>query len=154
VNLAIVVARLIQGRSDERDKVQLANAARALANQQVNAWPALVTTTDATVTTAWSDTLAPNSIADLWLVAVGLTADGSTAGAYRRRAVFQRTGTGAAALLGTVDVIGIDKETDATWDVTFAALAADTVGATVKGAVGDTVSWRVNITGVVAPWTT
>jgi len=149
------VARLVQGRSDERNKTDLANAMRDLMNQQVNAWPQVITTTDATVTTAWSDGLGPNSVADLWLVAVGATADGTKVAAIRRRAVFQRPGSGAVAALGSADVIGTDQKTDPSWTAGF-ALDAGTPGsifAFVQGAVGATVTWRLSITGVVLPWT-
>lgn len=157
MDLPIQRARLIEKRSDERDKTLLSNAQRDLANQQVNAWPGVITTTDATVTTIWSDTLPPNAVADLWVAVVGLTADGTGAAAYRRRGVFQRVGSGAlAALGGTADIIGTDRETDPTWDVAFAldAAAPDTIFLTVTGAVGATVTWRANITGIVQPWTT
>lgn len=157
MQLPVQRARLIEKRSDERDRTLLANAQRDLANQQVNAWPKVITTTDATVTTVWSDTLPPNSVADLWVAVVGLTADGMGAAAYRRRGVFQRAGAAAViALGGTADIIGTDRETDPTWDVAFAldAAAPDTIFLTVKGAVGATVTWRANITGIVQPWTT
>ena len=157
MRLPVQRARLIEKRSDERDRTLLANAQRDLANQQVNAWPKVITTTDATVTSIWSDTLPPNAVVDLWVVAVGLTADGTGAAAYRRRGVFQRVGSAAVVTVGgAADIIGTDRETDPTWDVAFAldAGAPDTIFLTVKGAVGATVTWRANITGIVQPWTT
>jgi len=157
VNIPVIQARLIEKRSDERDKVKLTNALRDLGNQQVNVWPGVVTTTDATATAVWSDDLGPNSVADLWLCVVAVSSDGAEQAAYRRRGVFYRAGTAAVATLGGAsDIIGTDRETDPTWSADFAldAGSPSMIFVNVTGAVGATVSWRANITGVVAPWTT
>lgn len=148
-------SRLVGGVSDEVDQHGLVNALRDLANQEVNFWQLSLATTDATLTSAWSDTMPPNSVGDFEFVAIGKTADGASVGGYRRRVVVQRAGTTAVAFVGAgADVIGVDKETVAAWDVAF-ALDASVPGSlyvAVQGAAATSITWRVHVQGAVLPW--
>jgi hypothetical protein len=154
VKTAVQTARLVRSRSDEFDQFDLANEVRDLANQEVNAWPKLLTTTDATLTSGWSDVLPANSVGDFMLTAVGRTSTGASVAAYRRRIAVQRVAAGAVAFVGVQDSIGTDKETAAAWDATFAIDAAQPtmLFACVQGAAATTIEWRLHIEGTVSPW--
>jgi hypothetical protein len=105
---------------------------------------AIVTTTDATVTTILSITLAATEclliVADTVAQRTDTTAD--VAG-YTRRAVVRREAAGAASLVSTVDTIGLDKESagSVTWDATIDVSGND-VRVRVMGQAAKTVNWR------------
>lgn len=154
MRLPVSSARLIQGRSDDFDRNDLANAMRELLNGRGDYYRQ-ITTTDATVTNAWDDELPANGVALVWGEFVGVTADGVDAGGYVRKGVFRRPGAGAVVTVGAgVDVIGTDLETAAGWDAGFALDAAvpGNVFAYVQGAAATTITWRVNIRALVLPW--
>jgi len=155
VQIPVQSSRLKGGVSDQIDEYGLANEVRALLNQPVDAWPRKLVTADATVTTAWSDALPANSVGDFMVTAVGYVAGAATTAGYRRRVVVRRPGAGALVLVGgAIDVIGLDKEDDPTWDVTFAlnSPANGSLAVTVQGAAATSITWRVHVEGLVAPW--
>lgn len=153
MRLPVSNARLIEKRSDETDRTDLVNDIRRLLVQRAEEYRE-ISTTDATVTEIWSDTLPANSVADILFTAVGATATASSAAGYRRRAVFKRVGTAAVAIIGTEDVIGTDKEDVAGWDAAFALDAArpGMVFATVTGAAATVIGWRAHVEALVVPW--
>lgn len=154
MKIAVQSSRLVRGVSDDFDTTELANEVRDLTNQAVNAWPKLVTTTDATLTAGWSDALPASCIGDFMLTVVGRTTNGVSVAAYRRRIAVQRTGAGAVAFVGGQDSIGTDKESVAAWDATFAIDAAQPtlLFACVQGAAATTIEWRLHVEGSVLPW--
>jgi hypothetical protein len=154
VKLPVRSARLLERRSDEKDLVALLREIRDnVINQQGEYWRE-VTTTDATVTSIWTDSLPSSSVAHVELVVVGEIADGTTAGGYWRRAVFRRAGTAAAVQIGATDTLGGDKEDVAGWDAGLSVDPATTgnVRATVQGAAATTVNWRAYVRALVQPW--
>ena len=155
MKLPVDIARLVRGVSDDFDKTELPNAIRDLVNSEVNAWPKVITTTDATVTAAWSDDLPQNSVGDFTFTAIGLVTGAANTAGYRRRVVVARVGAAAVTYLGGgADVIGVDKETDPTWDAMFALDAAQPTKlfVCVQGAAATSITWRIHVKGTVLPW--
>ncbi len=156
MKLPVPQSRLVEKRSDEQDSVGLVNAMRdIIINAKVEAYR-LVDTTDATVTTIWSDELPADSVGDFWLNVVGRTTPQPlAAGGFIRRVTVKRIGTAAIVVVGAgVDTIGTDHEDAPAWDVGF-ALDPTFPGylfATVTGVAATAISWRARITGVVSPW--
>jgi hypothetical protein len=155
MKLPVRTARLIEKRSDPRDNVSLVNEIRdKIVNAKVEAYRT-IDTTDATVTVIWSDEMSADSVGDFWLTVVGATAGAALVGGYIRRVTAKRAGTGAVAIVGAgADIIGVDHEDAAAWDVAFALDAAQPglLFATVTGDVATAISWRARITGVIQPW--
>lgn len=155
MKLAVPSSRLIEKRSDEQDTVSLVNQIRdTIINAKAEAFR-LVSTTDATLTEIWSDDMNADSIAALWLVAVGYTAGAAQVGTYVRRVTARRIGSGTVAIIGAgADIIGTDHESVAGWDAGFALDAAQPgkIFATVTGAAATDISWRAWVTALVAPW--
>lgn len=155
MKIPVESGRLIGGVSQQVDEYDLANEQRRLTNQQVNAWVLAFPTTDATLTAAWSDAMPPNSVGDFTFTAVGVVAGGAALAGYRRRVVVQRVGTGAVTYVGAgADIIGVDKETDPTWDAAFAldATLPGLLFVAVQGAAATEITWRIHIEGTVSPW--
>lgn len=100
--------------------------------------PVNVQTTDATVTTVDSFTLASNTAVVLSALVLGIKSDYTQAGAYSITACF-RNNAGTVAQVGTstTTVIGED---DAGWTATIDN-STTTIRVRVTGAVGDTVQW-------------
>ncbi len=143
-------SRLIEKRSDERDNVKLTNALRDLANGQ-GTYMASLTTTDATLSAIWTDTVNADSVLNLEIVFVGSTAAAAKRASYVRRQVAYRVGDSNVVLLGGADVIGTDQETDATWGVSITASGGSIV-ANVQGGAADTVNWRARVNAVWTPY--
>lgn len=155
MKLPVQPSALVRGVSDEFDNTDLTNALRSLVNQEVNVWPMVKTTTDATLTAIWSDAMPANSVGDFWMTVTGRAAGAVSVAGYRRRVVVVRVGTGAVAYLGAgTDIIGADKESVAGWDVSFGLDAAfpGLIFACVQGAAATTIEWRAHIEGTVGPW--
>ena len=156
MKLTVPQARLVENRSDEQDKTKVINQVRDVVLNQKGLYYRDITTTDATVTAIWSDTLSANQIVYLELRVSGTDATGTQVAAYERRCAFQRTGTGTVTLVGAgADVIGTDKETVAGWDAGFALDPSfpNTVYAHVIGAAATTITWHAEIGAVWSPFT-
>lgn len=97
-------------------------------------------TTDATVTTCGSYTLADNSVVSVTVEGIGLQSGGGNRASYRRRMVVYRTGGGGATVLGAVETLGTDRESDATWDFTLDA-NGNNVRGRVTGKAATTINW-------------
>ncbi len=106
--------------------------------------PATVTTTDATVTTCGSYTLADETIVLARAYVVGRTTGGVAAN-YIRTAGAQREGGAGAALVGAVDVTGWfhtgEDAGAALWDCTLDVNTND-IRVRVTGAAATTIAWR------------
>ncbi len=155
MKLPVDIAKLVRGVSDDFDRTELPNAIRDLVNSEVNAWPKVITTTDATVTAAWSDDLPQNCVGDFTFTVIGLATGAANTAGYRRRVVVTRVGAGDVTYLGAgADVIGVDKETDATWDAMFALDASQPTKlfVCVQGAAATSITWRTHVEGAVLPW--
>ena len=156
MKVTIPQARLIEKRSDETDQVRLVNQVRDTVLNKKGIYFGDVTTTDATATSIWSDSLSANQGVTLTLTVSGSDATGANVASYQRKCAFQRTGTGAVTLLGAgADVIGVDKESVAAWDAGFATDSADSskVAAYVQGAASTTIVWHAEITAIWSPFT-
>lgn len=155
MKLPIPSARLVENRSDQQDSVGLVNEIRdVIVTAKVEAYR-LLDTTDATVTSIWSDELPADSVGDFWLNVTGRTSGAGFVGAYIRRVTVKRIGTAAIVVIGAgADVIGADHEDVAGWDAGFALDAAfpGYLFATVTGALATNISWRARLTGLVSPW--
>jgi hypothetical protein len=156
LKVTIPQARLIEKRSDETDQVRLVNQVRDTVLNKKGIYFGDVTTTDATATSIWSDSLSANQGVTLDLTVTGSDATGLNIASYKRRCAFQRIGTGAVVLVGAgADVIGVDKESIPAWDAGFAldSVATDSVYAYVQGSVPRTVTWHAEITAIWSPFT-
>lgn len=143
-------ANLIEKRSDERDNVKLTNAMRNVLNGQLLQF-AQVTSIGAGFTTIWTDSMNADSVVNLEVAIVGVTAAAGKRATYMRRQTAYRIGTGVAVLLGAADTIGTDQESDATWGVSLAVSAGNFL-LQVQGGAGDTVFWNARITAVWSPY--
>jgi hypothetical protein len=156
VKITIPQPRLIEKRSDETDQVRLVNQVRDTVLNKKGIYFGDVTTTDATATSIWSDSLSANQSVTLDLTVSGTDATGANVASYKRRCAFQRTGTGAVAYVGGgSDVIGVDKESVGAWDAGFAldSVATDSVYAYVQGAASTTITWHAEVTAIWSPFT-
>lgn len=136
--------KIAENRSDERERVALANALRDAANLRYQATFATATTLSAAPTAIWtSDDMPRNALWDVEVQVGGIATDGSAAG-YRRTGRFKR-GTGASSLIGVVATPFADSEDVAGWDVTLSA-SGNGVLLTVTGDVARTVSWEAFVT--------
>lgn len=154
MKLPLPASRLVENRSDERDVFKLVNQIRDQVVNQRAEYFTEVGTTDVTTTVAWSDTIPADSVGDVRMEVVGQTPAGQVA-TYERRLAFRRVGTGAVAFVGAgADIIGVDKEDVAGWDVGFALDAAvpDTLYAYVIGAAATVIAWRAHVQILVSPW--
>ncbi len=140
-------ARLIERKSDERDTFLAVNSVRDVANQR-GRYARDTTTTDATATEIWRDTVNADSALTLRVSVVA--SGGGNFAAYDRRVVVTRTGS-AAAVIQATDAIGTDVETDPTWGIAFSVSTGDIV-LSVTGAVGATIDWRVDVGAVWIPF--
>lgn len=135
--------RLIERKSDERDTFMLANSLRDTAHAR-GTYAASVTTTDATVTEIWRDTVNADSV--LVLRVTACAAASPDFAAYDRRVVVSRAGS-ADAVIEQTDTIGTDVEDVPAWDVTFSVDGGDIV-LSVTGAA----TWRADVTAVWSPF--
>jgi hypothetical protein len=106
-------------------------------------FPPDVTTTDATVTTLWSFTLADNTT---YTIVARVTADqtsGTNSAGYERIVTVKRAG-GAATIVGTVSTPHTAEDV-AGWDCTFDVTSND-VRLRVTGAAATTVVWQADVT--------
>lgn len=143
MRLTVRPSRLIELKSDERDTFALANSQRTAANAR-GSYAASVTTTDATLTELWRDTVNADSALSL-SVLVNAAASPDFA-AYWRRYVVSRTGS-ADAVIQQTDTIGTDFETDPTWDIALSVDGGDVV-LSVTGAA----TWRADVAAVWSPF--
>jgi hypothetical protein len=153
--LSVPQSRLVEKKSDEQDTFGLVNAIRDGVINAVGEYFREIPTTDATATEVWSDTMNADSVAELWITAVGETTGAASCAGYSRRVVAKRIGTGAVTYLGAgADIIGADKEDVAGWDAGFALDAArpSLIIAYVQGAAATSINWRVRIHALVRPW--
>lgn len=109
------------------------------AGQTTNATPTLLMT--------WTPT---NQTAEEVELTVAARKQGAVdAAGYRRRFVVSRF-DGVTSLVGTVDTIGADKETNAAWDITV-SIASPAVQISVTGVAATTIDWHGRARRVVAP---
>lgn len=107
-----------------------------------------ITTTDATATTAWSETLSDNTAHVVEALIVARRTDSAGRWSGRRRVTVYRAG-GGATVEGSVETLGTDISNGITPTVTFDASSND-VRLRVTGESGKTISWRVHIQKVHA----
>ena len=156
MKLTVPQPRLIEKRSDETDTVRVTNQIRDSVLNKKGVYFGDVTTTDATATAIWSDSLSANQSVTLTLTVSGSDATGLNVASYQRKCAFQRTGTGAVTLVGAgADVIGVDKESVPAWDAGFATDSVDNtkVAAYVLGAASTTITWHAEVTAIWSPFT-
>jgi len=100
-------------------------------------------TTNDTVTTVWSATLADSTVYELEVVLVGRRATTAGRAVYRRRVVaYVESGS---LTVETPDVIGTDFETTAGYDITIDA-SGTTLRVRATGDVGHTIRWNARVT--------
>ena len=110
---------------------------------------ATVATTNNTVTTVWSKTLADNTVYELDITLVGRRTNPASAGTseyavYRRRAVYTRDGAGGATLVGSVETIATDRESTSGYDITVDTSTND-VRVRATGATSHNVTWTCTV---------
>lgn len=132
--------------------VLLSNAIRDVVVNREGRFYRAVTTTDATVTTAWKMSVLADTTLTLELSIAAYSAGATQGAAYWKRAAVKRVGTALPVLIGAVQTVAADIEDDATWDATFALDGAGSITATVTGAVGKSIAWNVGIHALEAPW--
>ena len=103
---------------------------------------ATASTTDGTVTTVWSKTLADNTVYELSITLVGRRTDSAGRAVYRRRVlVYVQGGT---LTVGSPDTIGTDVETTAGYDITI-----DNSGLVARvratGNAGHSIKWNARV---------
>lgn len=139
------------------DTVALLAAAQTLTNKTLTApgfgngssvETATVATTTNAATTAWSKTLADDTVYELDVTVVARRTNPAAAGTsehavYRRRVTVSRDGAGGATV-GTTDTIGTDVETTGGYGVTVDASSND-VRVRVTGASSHNLRWNVTV---------
>lgn len=111
------------GKADEKSRAQFEQQVRDGLNTEARF--KVEFSTDATgLTTMWSDEMPTDAVWRVTITVTGRSTDGAQTCVYERRGQFSR-GSGDASLLGSVDTIGTDYESDAALDV---ALTADSTG--------------------------
>lgn len=108
-----------------------------------------VTTTDATVTTIWSDTLADNTAYRFEAIVVARGTAAAARATYHRVCTVYREAAGAATLQGAVLAPTTDAESVAGWDVTF-DVTGNTLRLRVTGAAATAIRWNARITNILA----
>lgn len=140
------------------DTVALLAAAQTLTNKTLTSpsfgnghsvETATVNTTNNTVTTVWSKTLADNTVYELDVTLLGRRTNPAAAGTseyavYRRRVVYTRDNAGAATIVGTAETIGTDRESTAGYDITIDASTND-VRVRATGATSHNVTWTATV---------
>lgn len=143
-------ARLVEKRSDERDNVGLTNAVRDVVNGQGQYFISY-TTTDASLLTVWSDTMAPSSALMLWIDVVGQV-DDLTCVVASRRSSFLCTSAGVATFVSTSVIGADDNPIGATFSAGVAGGGSNGVRLLLAGAAATTVQWRLSIRGIWTPF--
>lgn len=102
---------------------------------------AMVSTSNATPDTLWSETLDDNTVYmfNVDIIAWNDTDDNEKA-AYSRRMVAYRQGAGSATALVAEETIGTDGEDDSNWDAALGVSSNDAV-ITVTGVASTTIKW-------------
>jgi hypothetical protein len=151
LRLPVSAARLVEGRSDEQDRVAVLNEIRDRLLNQKAEYFAEVQTDDNALTTIWFDSLPPDSVAHLVIHTAGLRDDSSEAAGYSLWSTWRRDGTGAATVVGAGTIVS--NEDVATWTTSVTAgPSTGDVSVQVRGATGSTVNWRAHISALVYPW--
>lgn len=140
------------------DTIALLAAAQTLTNKTLTA-PSFgngasvetgtAATTDATVTTVWSKTLADNTVYDLDITLVGRRTNPAVAGTaeyaiFRRRVAYSRDNAGAATIIGTAETIATDRESTGGYDITIDASTND-VRVRATGATSHNITWTCTV---------
>lgn len=105
---------------------------------EVNVNPVNVQTTDATVTTLDSFTIASNSTAAVSVLVTATKSDSSQAACYSLQACF-RNNAGTVAQVGTTNKVVIGED-DSTWDATIDN-STTTIRVRVTGKAATTIQW-------------
>lgn len=106
-------------------------------------------TTNATPTLLMAWTPTDQTSEEVELTVAGRKQGAVDAAGYRRRFVVSRF-DGVTSLVGTVDTIGADKETNAAWDIAV-SIASPQVQVSVTGVAATTIDWHGRARRVVAP---
>ncbi len=108
-----------------------------------------VQSTDATPKQVLIYTPVNQTAEEVDLTVIGRKSGAADAGGYRRKFTVTRY-DGTTSLVGTVDTLGADKETNAAWDVSV-SISSPQVIVTVTGVAATTIDWRAVARRVVAP---
>lgn len=106
-------------------------------------------TTNAVATLLMQWTPTNQTAEEVELTVTGRKQGAVDAGGYRRRFVVSRF-DGVTSLVGTVDTIGADKETNAAWDISV-TIASPAVQVMVTGVAATVIDWHGRARRVVAP---
>lgn len=103
-----------------------------------------VTTTDATVTTVWSKTLADNTVYGIEASCSARRTDAADRAGYKLRGLFYREAAGGATQQGSTNRL-FEVESDANFDLVFDTDSND-VRLRVTGVAAKTVKWQCRVT--------
>jgi len=107
------------GKADAKVDQQFRDQARAALNTEIR-FERRYETSETGLTEMWADDMPTNSVWRMNVSVVGRSDDGSETCVYERRAQFSRA-EGDATLLGSLETVGTDYESDAALDVDLAA---------------------------------
>lgn len=103
---------------------------------------ATAATTDGTVTTVWSKTLADNTVYELDVTLVGRRTDSAGRAVYRRRVTVYVEG--GSVTVGTPDTIGTDLESTAGYDITINN-SGTSIRVRATGNAGHSIRWNARV---------
>jgi len=149
MKLPVRRARLIQGKSDEKDLVLLANDMRDALFAAGYARTTPLTTAAGGSGELWRDTLDVNQAAHVTATVVGVSFDGAKAARYVRALGVRRPTSASPAIFSALS--SVSDEDDATWNCTLAIDGNDIVLA-VTGDASVSVSWYARVQATWAPF--